>query len=212
MKILRELKFCYPKLLANQQNQISHALLGKSGYETQELRNLLGRYQGLDRYTIDKDGLRAFIQHICNSSRDDETWLEALLMFLGRRPPKKWSNTQREGVDLKLTEYSRRLKDLRRLQFAYEDKLTDKRKDFDVILLRTMRHGKSENDEVVCVDTDLKKYFAETKENVLRALRNLDGEKAKIALLADLVDDFLVSIKQNKKSAQEKTRKRIGNE
>ncbi len=210
--ILRELKLCYPKLLTDQQNQISHALLGKSGYETQELRSLLGRYQGLDQFTIDKDGLRAFIQNICNRSRNDEKWVEALLMFLSRKPPKKWTDTNREGVDLKLSEYSRRLKDLRRLQFTYEDKLTDEGKDFDVILLRTMRHGKSENDEVVYVDADLKKYIAETKKSLLRALGDLDGEKAKLALLADLVDDFLVSMKQDAKGAQENTRKRIGNE
>lgn len=211
--LLREIKYCYPTLLNDQKDQISLALLGKRDHEIKELRNLLlGRYNGLDQFTIDKDGLRAFIQNICNRSRTDETWLEALLMFLGKRPPQKWSDTNREGIDLKLTEYSRRLKDLQRLQFSYEDNATVKGKDFDVILLRTMRRGKSENDEVICVDADLKRYFAKTKESVLRALEELNGNKAKLALLAELVDDLFVSKKQDTKGINDKVLKSIGNE
>lgn len=212
MKILRELSRAYPDLLKEQQDQISLALLNKEGLETGELRNLLGRYQGLDKFTIDKDGLRAFIRYICNRSHDDETWLEALLMFLGRRPSKKWTDTNREGVDLRLTEYSRRLNDIRRLQFAYEGKRTKKIKDFDIILLRTMRHGKTENDEVVYIDSSHKKYIAETKEKMVRLLANLDGKEAKLALLAELVDDFLVEAKQDSKSTQKISLKKIGNE
>jgi len=210
---IRELRLCYPKLLKEQQNQISNALLGKEGYEIQELRNMLGRYQGLDQFTIDRNGLRAFIQHICNRTHDDETWLEAILMFLGQRPPKKWTDTNRDRVDLKLTEYSRRLNDLRRLQFAYEAKLNDKEKDFDVILLRTFRHGKSENDDVVYLDSAYKKMFSEIKEKILRILEDdLDGKDEKLALLADLVDELLLSKKKNKEDNQDATRMRIINE
>jgi hypothetical protein len=212
IEILRELSLAYPDLLKEQQDQISQALLNKKGLETGELRNLLSRYQGLDKFTIDKDGLRAFIRYICNRSHDDETWLEALLMFLGRRPSKKWTDTNREGVDLRLTEYSRRLNDLRRLQFAYEDKLTKKIKDFDIILLRAMRHGKTENDEVVYIDSSHKKYIAETKEKMVGLLADLEGKEAKLALLAELVDDFLVEAKQDSKSTKKVSLKKIGNE
>jgi len=192
MGALRELKYAYPNLLTDLTNNITQALLPHNKVELSiaELRQkLLGRFDGLSQYTVDVKGLKAFLLHICMIGESDERWLESLLLFLANKPAKKWSDIDRDGVDLKLAKYSRRLLDLRSLQVAHEKQAT-RNKDFDIILLKAMRHGKTENERAVCIDSASKEKIAQIKNKVNEAIGKLDLE-LKLAILAELVDDCL---------------------
>lgn len=192
MDALRELKYAYPNLLTDLTNNITQALLPHNKVELSisELRHkLVGRFDGLVQYTVDVKGLRAFLLHICRTGASDERWLESLLLFLANKPAKKWSDIDRAGVDLKLAEYSRRLLDLRSLQVAHEKQATRK-KDFDIILLRAMRYGKTENERAVCIDSALKGKIDQLKNKMNESIEKLDPE-LKLAVLAELVDECL---------------------
>ncbi len=213
MDALRELKYAYPNLLTDLTINITQALLPQNKIELSigELRQkLLGRFDGLAQYTVDVKGLRAFLLHICKIGESDERWLESLLLFLANKPAKKWSDIDRDGVDLKLAKYSRRLLDLRSLQLAHEKKAT-RHKDFDIILVKAMRHGKTENERAVCIDSASKEKIAQIKNRVNEFIGKLDPE-LKLAILAELVDDCLEDSRMKTPGNIDEVAKRAENE
>jgi hypothetical protein len=62
-----------------------------------------------------------------------------------------------------------------------------------------MRHGKTDHDEIVRIDDSTKKYIQDNKYKFNSLLDGLDSDESRIALLADLVDDFLTKKKGAKK-------------
>ena len=214
MGALRELKYAYQNLLTDLLSNITEALLPHNKVELSisELRyKLAGRFDGLAQYTVDVKGLRAFLLHICKAEENDERWLEGLLMFLGNKPAKNWSDIDREGADLKLTEYSRRLLDLRTLQVTHERYAAKNRKDFDIILLKAMRHGKTENERAICIDRNKKDSFVNTKEEINALIKGFDAE-SQLAILAELVDEFMEHSRLRSSEKNEKIKKWAENE
>ena len=65
-------------------------------------------------------GVRGLLVRINREEGDDELWFENILMFLGGKPSKKWTDTDRDEADYKLAQLSRRLTELFRL--AIEDR------------------------------------------------------------------------------------------
>lgn len=213
MDALRELKYAYPNLLTDLTNNITQALLphNKAELSISELRHkLIGRFDGLAQYTVDVKGLRAFLLHICKTGESDERWLESLLLFMANKPAKKWSDIDRDGVDLKLAEYSRRLLDLRSLQVAHEKHATRK-KDFDIILLRAMRYGKTENERAVCIDSALRGKIVQLTNKINESIEKLDPE-LKLAILAELVDECLEHSRMKTSGKIDEVKKRAENE
>ena len=213
MNALRELKYAYPNLLVHLTNNITQALLHGNKFELSisELRHkLTGRFDGLAQYTVDVKGLRAFLLHICETGGSDERWLESLLLFLANKPANKWSDIDCDGVDLKLAEYSRRLLDLRSLQVAHEQYATRK-KDFDIILLRAMRHGKTENERAVCIDSALKGKIDQLKSKINKSIDKFDSD-LKLAALAELVDECLEHSRLKSKEKIDKIEQKAKNE
>jgi hypothetical protein len=211
---LRELKYAYQNLLTDLISNITEALLPYNKFELSisELRHkLAGRFDGLAQYTVDVKGLRAFLLHICKTEEEDELWLEGLLMFLGNKPAKNWSDIDREGADLRLTEYSRRLLDLRKLQVTHEKHAVKKRNDFDIILLKAMRHGKTENERAICIDRNKKDSFLNTKEAINTLIKDLNAE-SQLAILAELVDELMECSRLQSTGKHEKIKKWAENE
>ena len=46
-----------------------------------DLRRKSSRYEGLEQYTVDVDGLKAFIKRLTKPDGDNDNWLENILMF-----------------------------------------------------------------------------------------------------------------------------------
>ncbi|PPD29613.1 MAG: hypothetical protein CTY19_17170 [Methylomonas sp.] len=44
----------------------------------------------LEKYTVDGQGLKAFIIRLQNEKDTDQGWLESVAAFLGSAPPDKW--------------------------------------------------------------------------------------------------------------------------
>ena len=110
MEALRELKYAHDELLDEQRCLFCQAFNLDKATDLADLRAVLrGRLDGLQSYTVDVDGLRAFIQRVVKKAGDDDAWFVNLLMFLASsKAPKKWADADRDAVEFRLAEYARR--------------------------------------------------------------------------------------------------------
>ncbi len=202
VEVIRELRDAYDKMIADFQVMMSQALFPDI-QKTMDIHTLrrkaCGRYEDLSQYTVDMKGLRPFIEYLADKEGSDELWLKRLLLFLGGRASDKWHDVDRDRAVKRLEELSRRLRDIHYLQASYLKTKSRFEDDFDIIRLRSMRHGKTENDEIICIDKSTQKYIQANKTEFEKLLKEFDCDETRLALLADLVDDLLEKQKNTKK-------------
>ena len=159
-----------------------------------------GRCSGLENYTLDAQGVRGLLVRIFREESNDELWFENILMFLGSKPSKKWTDSDHDEAGYKLTQLGRRLTDLFKLA-AEERRFAEKTDgDFDVYLLKSLKKGSDFIDEIVTVDKAREKHSKAIKESLEDVLNQSKDPELQLIALAQVVDDFL----QNKRD-QERT-------
>lgn len=189
---LRELKRNFGSLLQKQQRLLAQAFHMEPTTELGELRRAVaGRYFGLDQYTIDIDGLKAFIKRLTKAELDDAAWLQNVLMFLGKKPVEKWTDTDRAEADLRLADFAKRMLDLETLRLHEDRASAAMQGDFDVYVLKTLKKGADAVDEVVAVDRRRREALASVRQELSHKLAELSDKELQLAALAELVDDFL---------------------
>jgi hypothetical protein len=111
---LNILNKAYDGLLASFQQQMQEAFeLTTTVKNLSELRQeLLSRYAGLEKYTSDGIGLKAFVIRLQNNKETDTAWLESVAAFLGRAPADKWKQNNASQAEYLLADLSERLKQL----------------------------------------------------------------------------------------------------
>jgi len=192
--VLRELKHAYPKLIEHQKELLGRAFQ-LSYDDIEELRrNISGRYTGLDQYTVDTDGLKAFLMRLTKRDGDDESWLQNILMFLGHKPAAKWTDTNRAEAEVRLSDYSKRILDLETLRVHHDRHLNANEDDFEVYLLKSLKKGAEPIDKVITVDKHQHKAIQDIKGEVISILNSgkMDQE-VQLAVIAELVDELLSS-------------------
>lgn len=208
---LKELKDAYPNMLEQQVKMLLEAFHMGENTSLADLRsNAIGRYAGLDQYTVDVDGLRAFIKRITKKQGSDEEWLENILMFLGQKPSKNWTGTDRAEADVKLSDFGKRILDLESLRLHYDKSKEHMDGEFDVILLKSLKKGGEPIDEVVAIDRKRKEAIQGCKEELKKALSEHSNE-LQLAALAEVVDEFLLERRNSntKKPKSSKARNKI---
>ena len=191
---LRELKHCFSELKGEMCQLCAQALYFDKKTSLKELRELAyGRYTGFEEYTIDRDGLRAFILRLIEKDKSDEVWFDSLLTFLGRKSIDKWSDAERDTAEYRLSEFSRKLNDLDRLRVHYQQAGNKVDSDFDVYLLRSVKKGALDHDAVVAVDSKRHKAIEEAKQEIADRLVKLGEKELGLAALAEVVDEFLAN-------------------
>ncbi|MBV1889295.1 MAG: hypothetical protein KUG67_03520 [Proteobacteria bacterium] len=189
---LKELKDAYPNLIKQQIKMLLEAFHMDAGSNIEALRRkAVGRYEGLDQHTVDVDGLKAFIKRLTKRQGTDETWLENVLMFLGQKPTKKWTDTDRSEVDVKLSDFAKRILDLEALRVHYDRSKKSMDGEFDVILLKSLKRGSEPIDEVIAIDSRRKDAIQACKEEIYDAIRKHSDSELQLAALAEVVDEFL---------------------
>ncbi len=189
---LKELKDAYPNMIKQQIRMLLDAFHLDSDNDLGDLRRkVAGRYEGLDQHTVDVDGLKAFIKRLTRRQGDDENWLENVLMFLGQKPTKKWTDTVRSEVDVKLSDYAKRILDLEALRVHYDRSRKSMDGEFDVILLKSLKKGSEPIDEVVAIDRKIKESIQDCKEEIYEAIKKHTDSELQLAALAEVVDEFL---------------------
>lgn len=189
---LRELKTAFPDLLQHFQGLLAHAFNLDRIPDLMQLRTTLrGRLAGLDRYTIDADGLRAFIRRLVKDSGTEDEWFTNLLLFLGQKPAKKWNDADAEAAEYRLADFARRIHDLDKLRVHYEGQRHALDAEFDVVLLRSLRKGGAEHEQMVCIDKATRTAIKTVREEIVDRFRNLSDPSLRYALLAELTEELL---------------------
>jgi hypothetical protein len=94
----------YAYLLKNFKDQLASALKEPTDLSLAELRATIAKkYKGLEKYTVDLQGLKAFILRLQNNKETGEAWLESIAAFLGKVPPDKWP--QNNSLDARIPPY-----------------------------------------------------------------------------------------------------------
>ncbi len=186
---LGTLKHAYSKMLDEQQKLLAQALRLKSDATIPEMRRITGRYVGLETYTVDTDGLKAFINRLTNKDKADHDWFITILMFLGKKSPEKWLDGDKAQADMRLSEYSRRMLDLEALRI-HDQKKQRTDDEFDVVLVKTIRKGAPERQQPVAISRMLRADTDKLKQRLQAELLTVDKE-LQLAALAELLDDFL---------------------
>lgn len=189
---LSELKNTYPNMIKQQIKMLLEAFHMSTDSDLASLRRkAIGRYEGLEQHTVDIDGLRAFIKRITKKDGSDEGWLENVLMFLGQKPTKKWTDTDRGEADVKLSDFAKRILDLEALRVHYDRSKQNMDGEFDVILLRSLKKGSEPIDEIVAIDRKRKEAIQDCKIELIKALKEHSDSELQLAALAEVVDEFL---------------------
>jgi len=211
---LRELKYCFSELKDEMRKLCAQALHFDKEISLEELRkSVYGRYIGLEDYTIDRDGQRAFILRLIQKEGCDEAWFDGLLTFLGRKSIDKWSDNDRDAAEYRLTEFSRKLNDLEKLRVHYQEVGNKVDSEFEVYLIRSVKKGAPDYDEVVAVDSKRHALIKSAKQEITERLKELGEQELGLAALAEVVDEFLAkyreSNKQQLKASKLKARKTV---
>jgi len=133
--------------------------------ELNEIRHQLNqRYAGLEKYTIDGQGLKAFIVRLQNNKDSDQAWLESVAAFLGSAPPDKWKEKNVAQAEYRLVELAGRLKEL---ALVHAEQLKADKGSQATLVRMVSEHG--ECSQVVYLTDELKKQanakIAELKLN-----------------------------------------------
>ncbi len=189
---LKELSDAYPNMIKKQIKSLAAAFHMRKDSSLEDLRShTAGRYAGLDQYTVDVDGLRAFIKRIVKKDGGDKEWLENILAFLGRKPAKNWTDADIAEADIRLSDFAKRILDLETLRVHYDKVKSHKDGDFEVILIRTVRRGRRHLDSVAVIEPKQKKAIENIKADLEKTLGKCADRGMQLAALADLVDDRL---------------------
>ena len=198
---IRKLKRAHGNLLDKQQMQLCDAFNLSKEFSLSDLRANLERFSPLAEFTIERDGLKAFIKRLTLTQGNEADWFENVISFLGQLPSKEWTDSVCREVEYKLTDFSTRLLDLEKLYLAYRghkgELHTD---DIDVYVLKSHKMGGYRNEDVVSVNKSHRARISGIKQALKITLdQEFKGDLSHIkAVLAELVNEYLSSSKIQK--------------
>lgn len=190
--VFAELRVAYHALLYDFQSMLKHTFSESDKISLSDLRERLrGRFGTLQTYTIDTHGLKAFLGRLSDPYGDESHWLNSLATFIARKPPEKWLDEDINAADYRLVEFSKRLRDLERLRIHYEEQEAPSNNQIEVVMLRTVRQGGKDHDVIVVLDEARKNAVSERLESFKQLLNDLPSEDLRLALLAQLFEDYV---------------------
>lgn len=195
--VLTELRVAYHKLLSEFRAMLKNTFHEDGKITFSELRERLrGRYGPLQTYTIDTQGLKAFLGRLADPYGDDAHWLNSLATFIARKPPEKWLDEDINIVEYRLVEFSKRLRDLERLRIHYEENaLASQNPEIEIVMLRTVHQGGNDYDAIIVLDESKKKAIDGKLSKIQDMLKEMKTDDLRLAVLAKLFEDQLVEQK-----------------
>ncbi|MGZ6518194.1 MAG: hypothetical protein ACXVED_11450, partial [Bacteroidia bacterium] len=174
----------YGKLLNNFKDQLASALKEPIDLSLADLRVALNKkYAGLEKYTSDLLGLKAFISKLQQTQETDKAWLESVAYFLGKSHPDKWRDNHETDAGHRLIYLSDRL-----LQLALAH---SHQKERDADIQATVFRAVSLEDtkeQIAYLNPQLREQ-AKTMVDGLPKLKNAEKE-LKLAIIAELLSEL----------------------
>lgn len=191
-EVLRELNQAYDNLLKKQRELLAQAFNLDPNIDLSELRKIIVKNcDGLDNFTVDTQGLRAFIMRLIKKSGPDEEWFENILMFLSHKPSNKWLDSDQDEAEYRLTDLSKRVIDLEKIRIHQQSSINNSEEGTEVYLLRSVKKGGNICDEIVTINSASSEEINETVNKIKEQLSRLNDKELMLAALAETVDDFL---------------------
>ena len=189
---LRELKHAQSELLDAMRRAFAEAFALGHDVRLHDLRDMLrGRSRGLDRYTVDTEGLLSFVRRLADLGQDDDArWFAGVLLFLGRKPPAKWTDQDRTTAEYRLAQFAARLLDLEKLRLHF-DTAPRRGAPQEAVLLRVVSEAHGEIEQVALLNDDKDRAVGARLEEFLEKLAEFDDRDLQLALVARLTGRFL---------------------
>lgn len=196
-KTITELKSCYGKMLEEQRIKFAQIFALDTNYTLLELQQkILTRYGSIEEFTIDNLSLKPFLTRLLQDI-DPDIWFESILTILENTNPRKWKDETLLEADIKLKNFSERIKDIEMLKSYQESKVSSS--DQEIFGLRITNHGKEKNiDKIITLDNAEKEEYHQIS-NQIEKLLNKGGFKDKdkqIAALVAKINDIENDVKQ----------------
>ena len=184
-RTMTELKSCYGRMIEEQRIKFAQIFSLDTNLTLDELqKKILARYSSMEEFTIDNLSLKPFLTRLL-ADIDPEIWFEGVLTILENTNPQKWRDDTLLEADIKLKNFSERMKDIEMLQSYQANKASSS--DQEIFGLRVTMHGKEKNiDKIVTLNNEEKKEF-ELISQKLEALLSKGGFKDKDKKIAALV-------------------------
>ncbi len=183
VKHLNILNKAYENLLKQIKNQVINAFKEPAELSLAELREVLKtKYFGLEKYTVDLQGLKAFILRLQNDQDTDKAWLESLAAFLGNAPADKWQQNNITNAEYRLIDFCNRLE---QLTIVHSHQLKAG-KNTQVTLFRVVSQ-QGETDKVAYLNPALREK-AKTFIKEQGAFKTINKE-LKLAIIAELLSE-----------------------
>jgi hypothetical protein len=179
-----EIRIAYHALLNDFLGQLRDAFSMKANSDIETIKTVLsGRHDGLQDYTIDVHGLKAFIGRLTDKFGDEKQWLVSLASFLARKPPEKWTDEDVLAVKYRLNELAKKIRELEKLRLHNQERI-DKGADVELVLLKSVSQSAGETSVVVALDRDKRKRVEKKLNQVSKLLAELGSEDLENAVLA----------------------------
>jgi hypothetical protein len=182
---LQDIQTAYDRLLSSCQ-ELLHDAFGVQS-ETSKLREDLRVRAG---YLVGKcidSTLRRFCLAAVEESNSDREWLEALVMIVADRPPESWSDEDSLGFEVKLSDVSRKFKNLEALQ---KEVAANNRSGFNACRVTLTKSDGTELNRIVWTDQSQEKFINRMIDEFLGNLGS-EYEKLKPALESNLLQRML---------------------
>ena len=188
---LRELKQVQADLVDYMRAALCRAFGLDEATPLREAREVLrGRCHGLDRYTIDAGGLLTFIRRLRDRDAEShDAWFAGILQFLGRKPPAKWSDQDRDTAEYRLAQLSLRLLDLEKLRLHFAS-AGRSRSGHEVVLVKTVGDN-GPLEQVAVLSPERNKATDRTLDEIRTLLAGVEDDELRLALVARLSRGFL---------------------
>ena len=184
VKHLNILNKAYENLLKSFKDQLASALKEPADLNLADLRTAIAKkYAGLEKYTIDLQGLKAFILRLQNNKETDEAWLESIAAFLGKAPPNKWLQNHSLDAEYRLIEFSDRLDQLA-LVHSHQLKANV---DTQVTVFRVVNE-QGAKDQIAYLNEQLRNQARAVVDGIQYDFKNAN-KQLKLAIIAELISE-----------------------
>jgi len=171
-------------LLKNFKNLLASALKEPADLNLADLRTAIAqKYAGLEKYTIDLQGLKSFILRLQNNKETDEAWPESIAAFLGKAPPNKWLQNHSLDAEYRLIEFSDRLDQLA-LVHSHQLKANV---DTQLTVFRVVNE-QGAKDQIAYLNEQLRNQARAVVDGIQYDFKNAN-KQLKLAIIAELISE-----------------------
>jgi hypothetical protein len=180
---VHEIQTAYDRLLSECKSRL-HDAFGVSNQEAKLREDLRVRSSRLAGQCVERM-LRSFTLAATDETKTDTEWLEALVMIVADKPAESWTDEDVTRFELKLSDLTRRFKNLEALRAEIDAKGTG----FDARRITVTRPDGQEINQIVGIDRECEDDIEELVEKVLEILP--DNTQLRQAVIAKLTERVL---------------------